>query len=132
MSWPARCGFADAGQITTLAADHFYQDRIVFTAITPYQCIVVTAGKNFPTGKLYTNPFYALLDQHLAASGYAVIPTTSPLVARRSYWTVVSTLESVGLKAAFYHANVPSFGEWGFVVASRTLQSIRTSGQAAC
>ena len=74
---------------------------------------------NFSIGKLYTNSFYALLDQHLAASGYAVIQTTSPLVARRSYWTVVNTLESVGLKAAPYHANVPSFGEWGFVVASR-------------
>ena len=39
---------------------------------------------NFPTGKLYTNSFYALLDQHLTASGYAVIQTISPLVARRS------------------------------------------------
>jgi spermidine synthase len=48
-----------------------------------------------------------------------VIQTTSPLVARRSFWTVVNTLEAVGLKAAPYHANVPSFGEWGFVVASR-------------
>ena len=74
---------------------------------------------NFSIGKLYTNSFYALLEQHLNASGYAVIQTTSPLVARRSYWTVVSTLESVGLRTAPYHANVPSFGEWGFVVASR-------------
>ncbi|MEO6293575.1 MAG: polyamine aminopropyltransferase, partial [Burkholderiaceae bacterium] len=62
---------------------------------------------NFSIGKLYTNSFYALLDQHLAASGYAVIQTTSPLVARRSYWTVVSTLESVGLRTAPYHTNVP-------------------------
>jgi spermidine synthase len=74
---------------------------------------------NFSIGKLYTNSFYALLDRHLSASGYAVVQTTSPLVARRSYWTVVSTLESVGLKTAPYHANVPSFGEWGFVVAGR-------------
>lgn len=73
---------------------------------------------NFSIGKLYTNSFYALLDQHLAASGYAVIQTTSPLVARRSFWAVVQTLESVGLRVAPYHANVPSFGEWGFLVAS--------------
>jgi spermidine synthase len=32
---------------------------------------------------------------------------------------VVQTIESVGLVAAPYHANVPSFGEWGFIVASR-------------
>ncbi|HSV45013.1 MAG TPA: polyamine aminopropyltransferase [Ramlibacter sp.] len=74
---------------------------------------------NFSIGKLYTSSFYALLDQRLAASGYAVIQTTSPLVARQSYWTVVATLESVGLGAAPYHAHVPSFGEWGFVIAGR-------------
>ena len=74
---------------------------------------------NFSIGKLYTNSFYALLEQRLAASGYAVIQTTSPLVARQSFWTVVQTIESVGLTATPYHANVPSFGEWGFVIASR-------------
>jgi spermidine synthase len=74
---------------------------------------------NFSIGKLYTNSFYALLDQRLAASGYAVIQTTSPLVARQSFWTVVSTIESVGLIATPYHAHVPSFGEWGYVIASR-------------
>jgi spermidine synthase len=74
---------------------------------------------NFNIGKLYTNSFYALLDKHLAASGYAVIQTTSPLVARQSFWTVVTTIESAGLRATPYHAHVPSFGEWGFVVASR-------------
>lgn len=74
---------------------------------------------NFAIGKLYTNSFYALLDQRLAASGYAVVQTTSPLVARKSFWTVVGTIESVGLQARPYHAHVPSFGEWGFVIASR-------------
>lgn len=73
---------------------------------------------NFSLGKLYTNAFYALLEQRLAAGGYAVIQTTSPLIARQSFWTVVQTLESVGLRTAPYHANVPSFGEWGFVIAS--------------
>ena len=74
---------------------------------------------NFAIGKLYTNSFYALLDKRLAASGYAVVQTTSPLVARQSFWTVAQTIESVGLRAAPYHAHVPSFGEWGFIIASR-------------
>ena len=74
---------------------------------------------NFSLGKLYTDSFYALLQQRLAASGYAVVQTTSPLVARQSFWTVVQTIESVGLRATPYHAHVPSFGEWGFVLASR-------------
>jgi spermidine synthase len=74
---------------------------------------------NFSIGKLYTTSFYALLDQRLSASGYAVIQTTSPLVARKSFWTVARTIEEVGLSAKPYHAHVPSFGEWGFIVASR-------------
>ncbi|HTH11630.1 MAG TPA: polyamine aminopropyltransferase, partial [Acidovorax sp.] len=74
---------------------------------------------NFSIGKLYTNSFYALLDKRLAASGYAVVQTTSPLVARKSYWTVAQTIESIGLQTAPYHAHVPSFGEWGFIIASR-------------
>ena len=73
---------------------------------------------NFAIGKLFTNSFYALLDKRLAASGYAVVQTTSPLIARKSYWTVVQTIESIGLQATPYHAHVPSFGEWGFVIAS--------------
>ncbi len=74
---------------------------------------------NFSLGKLYTTSFYQRVDQHLAAGGFAVVQTTSPLVARRSFWTVVSTLEAVGLTATPYHAHVPSFGEWGFVLAGR-------------
>ncbi|MDC6169632.1 polyamine aminopropyltransferase [Paucibacter sp. XJ19-41] len=74
---------------------------------------------NFALGKLYTSSFYQLVDQHLAASGYAVVQSTSPLVARRSFWTVVSTMESAGLVTTPYHAHVPSFGEWGFILAGR-------------
>lgn len=74
---------------------------------------------NFALGKLYTASFYQLVDQHLAAGGFAVVQTTSPLIARRSFWTVVNTIESVGLSTTPYHAHVPSFGEWGFVIASR-------------
>ena len=73
---------------------------------------------NFSLGKLYTTSFYTLLDQRLRASGYAVVQTTSPLIARKSFWTVVSSIEAAGLRATPYHAHVPSFGEWGFVIAS--------------
>ena len=74
---------------------------------------------SFALGKLYTTSFYQLVDQHLAAGGYAVVQTTSPLIARRSFWTVVATLEAAGLSTTPYHVHVPSFGEWGFVLAAR-------------
>jgi spermidine synthase len=74
---------------------------------------------NFAIGKLYTTSFYALLDRHLNAGGFAAVQSTSPLIAPRSYWTVATTLEAVGLAVTPYHAHVPSFGEWGFLIASR-------------
>jgi len=74
---------------------------------------------NFSLGKLYTTTFYERIDRHLAAGGFAVAQTTSPLLARRSFWTVVATVEATGLNATPYHAHVPSFGEWGFVLMGR-------------
>jgi len=72
---------------------------------------------NYALGKLYTNAFYRLLEKRLSARGLMVIQATSPLFARRSFWCVVETLRSVGLEPAPYHALVPSFGEWGYILA---------------
>jgi spermidine synthase len=73
---------------------------------------------NHSLGKLYTTAFYSLLKRRLSARGMAVIQATSPIFARRSFWCVVATLEEVGFEVAPYHAVVPSFGEWGFIIAS--------------
>ncbi|GMV45605.1 MAG: polyamine aminopropyltransferase 1 [Pseudomonadota bacterium] len=82
---------------------------------------------NFSLGKLYTTSLYRRADQALAADGWMVVQTTSPLVARRSFWTVVATLEAVGLTTTPYHVHVPSFGEWGFVLAGhRPWPGLRT------
>jgi spermidine synthase len=85
---------------------------------------------NFSIGKLYSTSFYQRAEQALAASGVMVVQTTSPLVARRSYWTVAATLEAVGLRTTPYHAHVPSFGEWGFIIAGRRPWQMPTSPQA--
>jgi spermidine synthase len=74
---------------------------------------------NFAIGKLYSAAFYRLLEKHLSEGALAVIQSTSPLYARQSFWCVVTTLESVGFVATPYHALIPSFGEWGFVLAGR-------------
>jgi len=74
---------------------------------------------NFSVGKLYTTNFYNALHRALAVGGVAVVQASSPIQARKSFWCVVSTLESVGFEVVPYHAYVPSFGEWGFVIASK-------------
>jgi len=73
---------------------------------------------SFSLGKLYTAHFYALLRKHLAPGGVAVVQSTSPLFARRSFWCVDATLKAAGFTTRPYHALVPSFGEWGYVLAA--------------
>lgn len=71
----------------------------------------------FSVGKLYTVRFYRLLRRALAERGALVVQSTSPLLARRSFWCIARTLEAAGFSVWPYHAFVPSFGEWGFVLA---------------
>lgn len=73
---------------------------------------------NFALGKLYTVRFYKLLKERIAEGGVVSVQSTSPLVARRSFWCVVRSIEAAGFSARPYHALVPSFGEWGYVLAS--------------
>jgi spermidine synthase len=74
---------------------------------------------NFSLGKLYSTTFYRRLSQSMAPGAALVVQSTSPYVARKSFWCVEATLRACGLKTAPYHAFVPSFGEWGFILASR-------------
>jgi spermidine synthase len=74
---------------------------------------------NYALGKLYTSAFYRLLEKRLSAHGRIVVQSTSPLYARQAFWCVVTTLEEAGFKTAPYHALVPSFGEWGYILAGR-------------
>ena len=73
---------------------------------------------DFSVGKLYTESFYRELARLLAPNGVAAVQSTSPLVAPNSYWTVATTIEAAGLQTRPYHAYVPSFGEWGFILAA--------------
>jgi len=73
---------------------------------------------NFSLGKLYTTAFYRVLARHLTPGGLITVQSTSPLFARQSFWCVVETIKQAGWRAYPYHVYVPSFGEWGFVLAS--------------
>jgi len=72
---------------------------------------------NYSLGKLYTTAFYRAVARHLSAQGFMVVQSTSPMFARDSFWCIVQTLKQSGLQTYPYHLYVPSFGEWGFVLA---------------
>jgi spermidine synthase len=72
---------------------------------------------NYSLGKLYTTAFYRAVARHLSAQGLMVVQSTSPMFARDSFWCIAETLKQAGLNTYPYHVYVPSFGEWGFVLA---------------
>jgi spermidine synthase len=73
---------------------------------------------NFSLGKLFTTAFYARVQPALRPHGGMVVQCTSPWVARKSFWCVDETLRTSGFVTEPYHLYVPSFGEWGFILAS--------------
>lgn len=73
---------------------------------------------NFSLGKLYTTRFYTLLRRHLTPDSVVTVQSTSPLTARQSFWCIARTMEAAGFHTRPYHVPVPSFGEWGYVLAS--------------
>ena len=74
---------------------------------------------NYAVGKLYTKTFYQRLHALLSPAGALSVQCTSPLFARRSYWCIVETMRAAGWQVSPYHLYVPSFGEWGFTLASQ-------------
>lgn len=73
----------------------------------------------YSLGKLYTTRFYRLLRERIRPGGAVAIQSTSPLLAPRSYWCIARTLEAAEFSILPYHATVPSFGVWGYVLAGR-------------
>lgn len=74
---------------------------------------------NFSLGKLYSVPMYRLASRRLAPGGRMTVQATSPYFAPHAYWSIVETLKAAGFHTWPYHVYVPSFGEWGYVLAGR-------------
>ncbi|NKS66348.1 polyamine aminopropyltransferase [Rhodococcus hoagii] len=80
--------------------------------------IVDLPDPDTPTlGRLYSTEFYGLVGAALNPGGLMVVQSGSPYSTPDAYWRTVSTVASVGLGVTPYHAYVPSFGDWGYVLA---------------
>ncbi len=88
--------------------------------LEPFDVVIIDFPdpNSFSLGKLYTSRFYRLLRRALHENSSVVVQATSPMYARKAFWCVAQTMESVGFSVRAYHAPVPSFGEWGYILAS--------------
>jgi spermidine synthase len=74
---------------------------------------------NYSLGKLYSNAFYQTFTKVLSDSALVVVQSTSPYNAPQSFWCINQTMLQ-SFRATFpYHVLVPSFGDWGYVMATR-------------
>lgn len=72
--------------------------------------------------KLYTKGFYNKVKRLLTDGGVVAIQSTSPFFARESYWCISRTVRAAGFNVVNYHVNVESFGDWGFILATKSLK----------
>ncbi|WP_371186478.1 polyamine aminopropyltransferase [Thalassotalea maritima] len=70
--------------------------------------------------KLYSVNFYARVNQLLAGDGLLNVQSTSPYHAKNAFISIGKTLQKAGFNhVEQLHDNVPSFGEWGWSIASK-------------
>jgi spermidine synthase len=68
-------------------------------------------------GRLYSVEFYALMTRVLAVDGLVAMQAGSPFSTSTAYWRTVSTISAAGFAVTPYHMHVPTFGDWGFLLA---------------
>lgn len=116
-------------QIAHADAFVWLKDELTKASPRQYDAIVVDVPDpgNFSIGKLYSLTFFRMLKQILADDGFVVVQSTSPFVARKSFWCVDRTLREAGLLTSPYHAYVPSFGDWGYIIGGKRLYQVPTN-----
>ncbi|MFY1637951.1 polyamine aminopropyltransferase [Solwaraspora sp. WMMB335] len=80
------------------------------------------------TAKLYSVEFYGLVRAVLAPHGRMAVQAGSPYFAQRAYWCVEASIREAGYATRPYHVDVPSFGDWGFLLASASASASASDG----
>jgi spermidine synthase len=69
--------------------------------------------------RLYTAEIYGMIrTRALAPGGVMAVQSGSPYFAPDAFWSVGATLRLAGWRGRPYHVDVPTFGDWGFWLAT--------------
>lgn len=69
---------------------------------------------------VYSRGFYELVRHHLSPGGILVTQAASPYFAEQAFQCIIKTIESARFAAVPYHNQIPTMGEWGWVLAVPT------------
>lgn len=112
-------GSLDHEKVTLVTGDalsYLQDNQLLFDFIV----IDLPDPNNTALARLYSQQFYRLAMHNLTPQGMLVTQATSPYFAPKAFWSIKATLEAASASSVYpYQVNVPSFGEWGFVMASR-------------
>jgi len=88
-------------------------DRVIIDMPDPH---------NEAINKLYSREFYTMIKRRMSPEGILVTQSSSPFFTRQVFWSIENTLADVFGSTRSYHASLPSFGIWGFNMA--TIQEV--------
>jgi spermidine synthase len=98
-------------------------DAFVFLQQHPQIFDVIISDLPDPTNeslaRLYSREFFKLVKKRLAPNGVFVTQASSPFHTTKAYWCINENIKAAGFQHTYpYHAYVPSFGDWGFIMAN--------------
>ena len=70
-------------------------------------------------GRLYTREFYWLCNQALKKNGMLVTQAGSPYYAEKAFECIDKTMQVAGFNTLLLHNQVPTLGEWGWVLGAK-------------
>ncbi|MCI5080298.1 MAG: polyamine aminopropyltransferase [Saprospiraceae bacterium] len=99
------------------------EDAFVFLQQHPALYDVIIADLPDPTNeslaRLYSREFFKLVKKRLVPGGVFVTQAGSPFHTTKAFWCIESSIQAADFEHTYpYHAYVPSFGDWGFIMAS--------------
>ena len=109
-------------RVEVISADAFISIDKLLQSNKSFDAIIVDLpDPSHPDlNKLYSVNFYARLKQLLAGDGLIGIQSASPYHAKNAFIAIGKTVQAAGFSSVQqYHDNVPSFGEWGWTIASK-------------
>ena len=108
----------DDPRVTVVNGDGF---RFMDTTDQTFDAVLIDLvdPSNERIAKLYSTEFYAMVANHLRPGGVYATQATSSYFTPNAYWQVAATVRagSPGRTVVPLSVNVPSFGEWGFVLS---------------
>lgn len=112
-------------KVATVNVYNIDADRFVSERTGWYDVVIVDLPdpNSVELAKLYSKEFYSKIKRVLSPDGVVAVQATSPYHAKETFLCMLRTMTAAGLNVVPYHENVPSFGDWGWMLGSPSISA---------